>query len=433
MEKGQVFTCPFFLFRIMKYCSLVLLLFLCLSCESARPYFSINNESYSDRDVFNYIDQESFATLGPSEKETQLRSLAGDLLLLKEGKKLGIDTLESIQFRIQEKIHNRLLDSLLKQKVVRPMFSDSSLMNAYIQLQKTVGLNHLIINHRFSKGKAVNRTKIKAKQLAEKVRMLIKSDSISFERAVYRYCDDPLLKDEKGRLGYIHYGRMIPQVIEVAWDPDSPRFPPVIESDFGFHIIEILGSKQIPQDPFEKVKHEIHKMISLKKLPEADFSFSRMENLLTEKYHFRLLNDALDTLYKLVKPGKVSPTMGLVTQAKFPEPIAMIGDEEVTVSWLRGRVMANTSLRETVCYMSYTLIKSIRDVIFRELGSRHARQLGLIPDGELERFERRVEIATIQDGLLSQLSKEDKGLTNEILRNRLVFKNDIKINQEILI
>ena len=158
-----------------------------------------------------------------------------------------------------------------------------------------------------------------------------------------------------------------------------------------------------------------------------------MENLLTEKYHFRLLNDALDKLYKLVKPGKVSPTMGLVTQAKFPEPIAMIGDEEVTVSWLRGRVMANTSLRETVCYMSYTLIKSIRDVIFRELGSRHARQLGLVPDGELERFERRVEIATIQDGLLSQLSKEDKGLTNEILRNRLVFKNDIKINQEILI
>jgi hypothetical protein len=158
-----------------------------------------------------------------------------------------------------------------------------------------------------------------------------------------------------------------------------------------------------------------------------------MENLLTEKYHFRLLNDALDTLYKLVKPGKVSPTMGLVTQAKFPEPIAMIGDEEVTVSWLRGRVMANTSLRETVCYMSYTLIKSIRDVIFRELGSRHARQLGLIPDGELERFERRVELATIQDGLLSQLLKEDKGLTNEILRNRLVFKNDIKINQEILI
>ena len=138
MEKGQVFTCPFFLFRIMKYCSLVLLLFLCLSCESDTPYFSINNESYSDRDVFKYIDQESFATLGASEKETQLRSLAEDLLLLKEGKKLGIDTLESIQFRIQEKIHNRLLDSLLRQKVVRPMFSDSSLMNAYIQLQKTV-------------------------------------------------------------------------------------------------------------------------------------------------------------------------------------------------------------------------------------------------------------------------------------------------------
>ena len=411
----------------MKYFSFLLFFLFNLSCENDRTLFSINNVSYSDSEIFKYIEKDVFESLELTEKEIQLRSLAEDFILINEAKNLAIDSLESVRYLINDKIQNRLLDSLLRQKVVRPMFSDSSLLYAYVQLQKTVGLNHLIINHRFSKGKAVGRTKIKAKQLAEKVRTLIKSDSISFERAVYRYCDDPLLKDEKGRLGYIHYGRMIPEVIEVAWDPDSPRFPPVIESDHGFHIIEILGSKQIPQDPFEKVKHEIHKMISLKRLPEAEYYFTRIEDILTEKYQFKMINDAVDRLYKFVKPDKTSPTLGWVAQTNFPEVIAMIGDEEITVSWLKGRVLANAPLRETICYISFSLMEYTKDVVFRELGSRYARELGLIPKNELDRFERQVKLETIKNELFSQMLKQDSGLTMEILRNRLAFKNDIKI------
>jgi hypothetical protein len=412
----------------MKYFSFILFIFFNLSCENDRTLFSINNVSYSDVEIFKYIEKDVFESLELTEKEIQLRTLAEDFIFMNEAKILGIDTLKSVQFLMKDKIQNRLLDSLLRQKVVRPMFSDSSLKNAYVQLKKTVGLNHLIINHRFSKGKAVERTKIKAMQLAEKVRTLIKSDSMSFERAVYRYCDDPLLKDEKGRLGYIHYGRMIPEVIEVAWDPNSPRFPKVIESDFGFHIIEILGSKQVQQGSFEKVKHEIHKMISLKRLPEAEFYFTRMEDLLIEKYQFKMINDAVDRLYKFVTPDKTSPTLGWVAQSNFPEVIGMIGDEEITVSWLKGRILANSPLRETVCYISFSLMEYTKDVIFRELGSRYARELGLIPKDELDRFERQVKFATLKDELFSQMLKQDSGLTMEILGNQLAFKNDIKIH-----
>ena len=66
-------------------------------------------------------------------------------------------------------------------------------------------------------------------------------------------------------------------------------------------------------------------------------------------------------------------------------------------------------------------------MIFRELGSRYARELGLIPKNELDRFERQVKLETIKDELFSQMLKQDSGLTMEILRNRLAFKNDIKI------
>jgi len=140
-----------------------------------------------------------------------------------------------------------------------------------------------------------------------------------------------------------------------------------------------------------------------------------------------MINDAVDRLYKFVKPDKTSPTLGWVAQTNFPEVIAMIGDEEITVSWLKGRVLANAPLRETICYISFSLMEYTKDVIFRELGSRYARELGLIPKNELDRFERQVKLETIKDELFSQMLKQDSGLTMEILRNRLAFKNDIKI------
>jgi hypothetical protein len=62
------------------------------------------------------------------------------------------------------------------------------------------------------------------------------------------------------------------------------------------------------------------------------------------------------------------------------------------------------------------------------LGSRYARELGLIPIDVLNRFERQVQLATLKDELFSQMLKQDSGLTMEILGNQLAFKNDIKIH-----
>jgi hypothetical protein len=141
-----------------------------------------------------------------------------------------------------------------------------------------------------------------------------------------------------------------------------------------------------------------------------------------------MINDAVDRLYKFVTPDKTSPTLGWVAQSNFPEVIGMIGDEEITVSWLKGRILANSPLRETVCYISFSLMEYTKDVIFRELGSRYARELGLIPKDVLNRFERQVQLATLKDELFSQMLKTDSGLTMEILGNQLAFKNDIKIH-----
>jgi len=417
---------------MLKYLSFILLFIIPISCERSEIFFKINGQPFYETDISAYLDGAAFQSLSRTEKEQKLNSLSSDFILLDEAKILGLDTLESVRFAIREKVQNRLLDSLLRQQVVRPLFSDSSLRKAYVHLQKSVGLNHLIINHRFSKGKSVDRTKLQARKRAEKVRELIKSDSISFERAVYRYCDDPILKDEKGRLGYIYYGRMVPEVIQIAWDPDSPRFPPIIESDFGFHIIEILGSKQVPQEPFGDLKHEIHKMTSMKTLPEGDLYFNRLEKFLTKKYQFKLLHDNIDSLYKLVKPGKENPTFGLVMNSKFSEPVATVGNEKITLSWLRPRVLSNQNLKETVCYISYSLIQSIEDALFRELGNRFAKEEGIIAQNELVQFEKKVELPILKSELYFHFLKQDKGITEEILKNKFVFNHTVWINPAIL-
>jgi hypothetical protein len=107
----------------MKYFSFILFIFFNLSCENDRTLFSINNVSYSDVEIFKYIEKDVFESLELTEKEIQLRTLAEDFIFMNEAKILGIDTLKSVQFLMKDKIQNRLLDSLLRQKVVRPMFS----------------------------------------------------------------------------------------------------------------------------------------------------------------------------------------------------------------------------------------------------------------------------------------------------------------------
>ena len=68
----------------MKYFSFILFIFFNLSCENDRTLFSINNVSYSDVEIFKYIEKDVFESLELTEKEIQLRTLAEDFIFIND-------------------------------------------------------------------------------------------------------------------------------------------------------------------------------------------------------------------------------------------------------------------------------------------------------------------------------------------------------------
>lgn len=110
------------------------------------------------------------------------------------------------------------------------------------------------------------RTKEEAKAMAEKLLERIKSGE-DFAALAYEYSDDPY-RVKGGEIGYIHRGRMIPEIEALAFDAKTGEVKGPLETGQGFYIIKIEDKKQERQLSFDEVRDRIKKELEEKKKEE---------------------------------------------------------------------------------------------------------------------------------------------------------------------
>jgi len=110
-----------------------------------------------------------------------------------------------------------------------------------IQRQKIekVGARHILIMHQESlrKPPTVTRTKEEARELVQSLHDRIVAGE-DFATLAAEYTDDPSTKDRGGDLGTFSRGRMVPEFEHAAFSLDVGQTSDVIETDYGFHIIQ---------------------------------------------------------------------------------------------------------------------------------------------------------------------------------------------------
>ncbi|MCX6232223.1 MAG: SurA N-terminal domain-containing protein [Bacteroidetes bacterium] len=160
-------------------------------------------------------------------------------------------------------------DSMFVKKGVLPLKIDSAVFNAGVgtfvapyldngiyKMAKLIDVQmrpdsmkarHILISFQgaYNAAESVKRTKEEAKKIADSLRLVVQKDTARFMPIAQASSDDPSAKENKGDLGWFADQQMIPSFND-AVAKGKVGETVVVESPFGYHVINILA-KKVPE------------------------------------------------------------------------------------------------------------------------------------------------------------------------------------------
>ena len=136
--------------------------------------------------------------------------------------------------------------------------SDADLRNAYAQERdqfmtpERVKVRHILI---MTTGKSAEE-KAKLHQKAEDILKQLKAGA-DFAKLAKEDSNDPASAANGGEMGWIVRGQTVPNFEQVAFSLPLHKLSNVIETEYGYHIIEVLEHQQAHVQPFEDVKQQL--------------------------------------------------------------------------------------------------------------------------------------------------------------------------------
>ncbi|HTY62869.1 MAG TPA: peptidylprolyl isomerase [Acidobacteriota bacterium] len=132
------------------------------------------------------------------------------------------------------------------------------------------------------------------KKKLEEIRSEIDSKKITFSDAAAKYSQDSGSAKQGGDLGYFTRGQMVPPFEEAAFAAEPGSLSQVVETQYGFHLINVIDKKPAGKAPFEEVKGDIKRLLdqtSLRKVTQQyvnDLKTKAMiENFMTPEEFIR--------------------------------------------------------------------------------------------------------------------------------------------------
>jgi peptidyl-prolyl cis-trans isomerase D len=171
---------------------------------------------------------------------------------------------------------------------------------------------HILIK---AEGSASPAEKQKAKAKAEELLADLRKAPTTFEALAKKHSQDPGSAERGGDLDYFGRGAMVKPFEDAAFGMKPGEISPVIESDFGYHIIKLEATRGGEKKSFDSVRAEIESEVK-RQLAQRKFSESAEEftNMVYEQADS--LQPAVDkfklekktaTVFRLVGPVQTGP------------------------------------------------------------------------------------------------------------------------------
>lgn len=192
--------------------------------------------------------------------DRKVRAMIGDLYVIRElaaeARQAGLGDDELVKFKLAVQQDRTLMDALLDKAVAAagtPDF-DKIARERYtanpqrFRVGERVRASHILIAAK------MDRSKEQAKVLAEDVRKQA-LEGKPFADLVLQYSDDQSAKTNNGDLGFFEHDRMVKPFADAAFAMNKPgEISPVVETQFGYHVIRYAERKPARQLSFDEVK-----------------------------------------------------------------------------------------------------------------------------------------------------------------------------------
>jgi peptidyl-prolyl cis-trans isomerase C len=183
--------------------------------------------------------------------------------LIKEGL-----TMDQARDNIKKNIYVRAVISQKIQPLVK--VTDAELEAAYQANQERyrhgemVGARHILIQV------PKEATEEQKKQAKEKIEAVLKEVQAGkdFSELAKTYSDCPS-KTRGGDLGYFEKGRMVPAFETAAFALKEGEVSPVVETQFGFHLILVYGKKSPGVTPLAEVRQQVEAQVKNEKFQKT--------------------------------------------------------------------------------------------------------------------------------------------------------------------
>ncbi|MCI0480414.1 MAG: peptidyl-prolyl cis-trans isomerase [Candidatus Dadabacteria bacterium] len=188
-------------------------------------------------------------------------------MLLQEALRLGLQNNETIRYKIENYRRNLLINELLNRQIEGETVVTDKEVKSYYEAHKdqftteTVEASYIVVRTR---------------EDAEMIMALLKRGE-SFSDLAKKFSIGPGA-ESGGSIGEITPGQMIPEFEEALFALEKPGdISPIIETDFGYHIIRLDKTKTTRTIPYDEASKKIRELLTDQK--EKQFFENFVEKL----------------------------------------------------------------------------------------------------------------------------------------------------------
>jgi peptidyl-prolyl cis-trans isomerase C len=204
--------------------------------------------------------QQALIKADPRMEEVLVRNLVSIMVVSDVAKKRGLEKDPTIRKQIDIMKNEYLARTYIQKEIIGKIKLTDKDYEAYYNAHKKEFENPEMVRARHIliavKPNATEEEKKAALKKAEEILDKAKKGD-DFAKLASEYSDDPGSKAKGGDLGFFTAGSMVGKFEQAAFTLKPGEISPVVETEFGYHIIKVEERKAAEQQPYESVKEQV--------------------------------------------------------------------------------------------------------------------------------------------------------------------------------